>query len=300
MTVTARMKRIIAATDLSRPSLVGIEQALRIARLTGAEVYVVHAGGIPDEDGTADSSERFARIVDALSITSRAEFQAVLDRYPDITIQRMAINPSVKRGIPDFAAELHADLIVVGTHGHTGFRRFFLGSVAEKIVRLSKTNVMVARDDHRARSSFHRILVPTDFSAPARNGLHLAVTLADVDTQIDLLHCWHVPYVSTGEWGPGMLSSHEGPLREHLRQNAITMGEKAIAPYRKAMGSRLSFVEIEGHPDHTIIEELETHRHDLVVVGSHGKRGLQRLALGSTAERTVRYAPCSTIVVHNN
>ena len=115
-------------------------------------------------------------------------------------------------GIVAAAADLSVDLIVTGTHGRTGLARFFLGSIAEKVVRLAQTNVLVARPSDSEDGAFQRILVPTDFSPASKRALLLGMDLAAPNATITLFHAWHYPAGTHST----TLAGDEDPLAEIL------------------------------------------------------------------------------------
>src|SRR5262249_25411100 len=106
--------------------------------------------------------------------------------------------------IADVAADLGAELTVVGTHGRTGFKRFFLGSVAERLIKRTQATALVVRGAAPdttaapADGGYRRVLVATDFSDAAFAALEAAIALAAPRTPIDVVHAWQYP---VGTWG---------------------------------------------------------------------------------------------------
>jgi len=278
------MNTIIVATDFSDQAATALDQAIAIARRTGAEIYLVNAL----EEGMRDHYQEVQILLsEQQSLCTRADVRAskrIVIGYPDT-------------GLVGFAEEVDADLIVLGTHGRTGFQRFLMGSVAERVVRMSGTNVMVARPRSHGLDGYNHILVPTDFSDAAEQALAAATQLVAKGGVIELFHCWQLPGAVTGYWGPAAdQSAVLDPLRRELRETAEAQGTKLIDRYGR--GAKVIATEIEDAPSHGIRKRLESDSYDLVVMGSHGRRGFRRWMLGSVAETTVRYAPCSVVVVH--
>jgi len=278
------METIVLATDFSQQSDAAREHALELARRLASELYLVHILDDSMRDHYDDVRARLEQMqqecIDAgVTTTSR-----VVIGFPDT-------------GLVSTATELRADLLVVGTHGRTGVQRFLMGSVAERVTRMSETDVFVARARRAGVSGYQRVLVPTDFSATAERALALATTLVASGGTIDLFHSWQIPGAVTGYWGP---SADQGAamasLRDELRDAAV---EQATAlAERHGADVSITVSAAEGTAPSCIRHELDAGTYDLVVMGSHGRRGFRRWMLGSVAETTVRYAPCSVVVVH--
>jgi len=141
--------------------------------------------------------------------------------------------------------------------------------------------------------SFHKILCPTDYSEGSREGLRVASQLAaESDGQLVIVHVWHAPSTYT----PDMAFSPD--TIETLRRDA----EASLAVWKseaEANGARhVSTRFITGTAWHELVELIERDREiDLVVMGTHGRTGLQHVLLGSVAEKVVRHAACPVLVV---
>ncbi len=136
---------------------------------------------------------------------------------------------------------------------------------------------------------FKKILVPTDLEATSRPALEIAVMLAQkFESAITLFHAWTppaAPYVQDSSW----------PAQE-LAEAA----ERALDDAHRWVKDRYPSVEQRiacGAPGWLIVELVKEEGFDLIVMGTHGRRGVSRLVLGSVAERVVRYAPCPVLTV---
>ena len=285
------IKKIVVGVDFSSDADVAATSALAIARHTGAEVVLAHVGMVVDRGramlstGTGSDWERLAHEQVA---SDRARLEEMKQR---LSGQGPEVSAAFVDGVPDTglvntAHEIGAQMIAVGTHGRTGFKRLLMGSIAERVVRLFDGAVLVARPGDGA-GRFRRILVPTDFSKWAEGALEMALVLAEADATIDVLHAWQLPIVA-----PEVAI----PLGDQAAW-AIEAGESLIASHARE-GVQLVFHQVQQGAVRAVIERLDDGAYDLVVMGSHGRRGLRRLIIGSVAEQTIRHAPISTIVVH--
>ena len=298
------IRKIVVGTDFSEYAEVAIRQALDIARHHDAELVLAHASFILPH-GSASVVATPNSVSERIESARKAQLAIARDKLGEIrerldgqgaTISHMVVDMYPDVGIPQIANELSADLTVIGTHGRTGFRRFLMGSIAERVVRLSTGRVLVARPNVQSAGGYKRILIPTDFSRYAQPCLHTAISLAAKEASIHLLHLWNLPSVA---WAEDAWDTHGAlPSRHELIENAVREGEALIAGSDKHSGVSLTFYHREARPAVGIHQQLEEGDYDLVVMGSHGHRGVKRWLLGSVAESTVRHAPCSVVVVH--
>jgi nucleotide-binding universal stress UspA family protein len=290
------LSTVIAGCDLSVPSDHALERAIGIAELHRAKIVLVHAQA--SDAPVAEVSNAMLEQLGEVSAAVRAE-EAVRLAGKLAEIQAMGLRASVisRIGAPDevLASAAHdenADLVVVGTHGHTGVTRFLLGSVANATVRRTPCDVLVVRGAP-VRAPYRKALVATDFSPAAAKALGRAANAVPAGTPIDVVHAWQLP---AGSWGATLLGQARFPwstVRDAVLSSVKAQADKLIAEH----GQR--HVElVQGPPASVITETADRGGYDLIVIGSHGHRGFRRLLLGSVAESTVRHATCSVLVVH--
>ncbi len=142
--------------------------------------------------------------------------------------------------------------------------------------------------------SFRKILCSTDFSPGSEHALALAVQLAQASkASLVISHAWFVP--------PLAYAGEAWTLATEVIDHMVKDGELGLAT-ASAQASRLGVANVtsllvNGRPDDQIVSTLNGDpSFDLVVVGTHGRTGLQRVLLGSVAEQVVRHAPCSVLV----
>jgi nucleotide-binding universal stress UspA family protein len=204
-----------------------------------------------------------------------------------------------KGTIVDHAAEVGADLVVVGSHGMTTVRRFLLGSVARAVVRFAPCSVEVVRAD--AGPGAMKILLATDGSQyselAARSIAHRPWSAG---TQVRVL--------SVGDHPLRMFVTHDrfdARVMEKLQEEALKRAQEAVRRAEKIIE--------EGHlpasglaappsatPKELILKEAGDWGANLIVVGSHGQRGLTRLLLGSVSEAVAMHALCSVEVIRHS
>jgi nucleotide-binding universal stress UspA family protein len=201
------------------------------------------------------------------------------------------------------AADDKSDLIVIGTHGRSGFDRLMLGSVTEKVLRKAGCPVLTVppkAGDHALGASvvFKRIVCAVDFSACALRALDYAVSLAtESNATLTVVHVIEplpqTPY-------PGQ----EAMLPFNIVQDYITTAEaqgkellaKAI-PDEVRNRCRVETVQRLGKPHQEILTLAETEAADLIVIGVHGRSAADLLLFGSTTQHVVRQAACPVLTI---
>lgn len=267
-------KNIFVGVDLSEPSLTALDAAISLAKRFGARLsveYVEPPPIPPDPTGTVPwipyddrARERWQKRVEAL--TRGLEPAARL---------------KVESGVPEAvlarrAAARSADLVVLGTHGRRGGQRFFLGSVAESVVHRARVPVLTLRAG--AKFAPKRILAPCHMRRYADEALFYAMKLAEAfGAQVCVLY---VP--PEKEWE---LDS-ELKARMHLEEAFGTHAANSLT------------VKIRrGEPREQILAEARDGGYDLVALSAHMRGTLSDLALGTTAERTIRACELPVLAV---
>jgi nucleotide-binding universal stress UspA family protein len=295
-----KLSRVLVGIDFSEEAEIGRAQAIELAARHGAQLRLLHAFAersfwpgreLLFEESDSDFDDLVAR-----ELTARRDKLLTLEKveqYPDLETSSVLVEGNPDTVLAQQAEAWNASLVVVGTHGRTGLRRLRLGSVAERTIRRAPCSVLVARPRRRPEAGFRRVLVPTDFSSAAEQALRAAVALTDSAGEIDVLYSWQIPFGS-----PGAFNEYQGAKahRARLSKAAAARGAKLLRRYEEEF-PQLAFFDTESPPVGAILDRLDEHGYDLVVMGSHSRRGLRRLVLGSVAEAVTRHAPCSVMVV---
>lgn len=246
------------------------------------------------------------------------EAQAYLAKVEAALAARgLAVKSVVRYGhaaeeILDHARVGSVDMIAMSTHGRSGIRRWFLGSVAEAVVRRSPVPVLLVRALLASKDStdaalgrpdllgpsppdistpprIRHVLCPVDLTPACRDVMAAAGALAlRFDADLTILHAVYDPLDVTCSHIPH-------PPMEQMREEMIRVAEERLRrQVRRTLGSppRTSLVVVAGSPFHQIIRFAQTHDIDLIVMGTEGRRGLDHVIMGSTAERVMRGAPC--------
>jgi nucleotide-binding universal stress UspA family protein len=139
---------------------------------------------------------------------------------------------------------------------------------------------------------FHQILVPVDFEAPSQEALEAAVDLAlTFDAQLTLVHAWEVPtaaytammYVPADFWTA-------------IEQAATAQLKSTVEQVRTRL-PRAESILAKGPPAQAILAAADRTKADLIVMGTHGRRGMSHVLLGSVAEKIVRLSPVPVLTM---
>lgn len=189
-------------------------------------------------------------------------------------------------------ASADVDLVLIATHGRTGVARWWLGSVADVIIREAGCPVLVIGPNVSQELSprVKRILLPLDGSAEAEEALPVATWIAGLTgAELDIVRSLSLTPVAydpgMGVYSSDLIDSMEEAVRSYLAEvNTRLEGKKATTTMRV------------GSPGEMLYQHLEERPADLVVMTSHGRSGVKRAALGSVTDRML-HGPAPVLVI---
>ncbi len=304
-----KLRLILVPIDFSPASLATLRFAKLLASRFGANLHLVHviapapiyslARGVlllpfPDKAMVQSDKKRLQDLVSQFSLPPRST-QCIV-RVGEASAQ---INEAAKK--------CRADLIAIATRGLTGLKHAFLGSTTQRVVRGAPCPVLVVREnehlsakerERRGRTplQFQKILVPVDFSECSRLGLNCALGFArEFRSSLILFHSVVVhSYALSDEYtaleAPNILSQQQDYADEEM------------ARLRREIGKEFGKIETKvavGSPVEQIDQCVRAEGIDLIITSTHGRSGVKRVFIGSTAEQIVRHAPCPVLVVPN-
>ena len=285
-------KPIVVAMEASASSIEALEEALPIARRRGAEIVMVHATPLPgDENGEYDMISPgvlagYHSLLKSKLAKTRTEIAEIRQRYlgRGVEISLSLLADVAEKAVATVAEEVDAAFIVVGSKRERGVSRFLLGSVAERVSRFTDRDVLVARGTVE-NGVYNNVLVAVDFSATSDKAFQRALELTAEGGKITLFHCVQLPPAVAGFVSTDVIAAMQGPVAERLKETAAAGRQRNLD---------VSVVIEGGYPPEKLREQAQSA--DLVVMGSHGRRGFRRFLLGSVAEKTIRHAPCSVYI----
>ena len=290
------IRRIIVPTDFSDLSDIAMRSAVALGRRDSASIHLLHVIRLPFLHTNYDVNVPEA-IWEGIRKGTQERMDAARKQLLEAGVAEVEqiVSESLRpaEAIEKFAEEREADLVVMATHGRAGIKHSFIGSITERTLRTSSVPVLAIKDTGAEGLPIRRILVPTDFSPPSQEATRLACSLAErFGAAIDVL------YVLEG-W-PGYLQFASAEAIDFETRAQAAMGDRLESVKTEMSRSNLSVSAHlrKGIAADVIVDEADRLGADLIVMGTHGHRGIAHLALGSVTERSLRMAPCSVLTTH--
>lgn len=284
-------KKIVAGTDFSKTAKIASDHAAALAKALEAQLILIHAGGDPQNE------------LEKLAKEYGAEVRAVPGNPVDVLIAE------VERE--------NADLLVVGSVGMSGARRFLLGNVPNKVSHHSPTDLLIVKTDRPSDKSgeYKRILVGTDGSPTALRAVEMASGLAAALGVTPLIVCAFEPPTEeeldkyradpndpVAQWKAGR-TQKETPEEFRWRIAGATQAEDILErafAHAEKVGVQAEVRAIEGSPADVLLTVAEKENYDLICVGSVGMTGAQRFKLGNVPHRISHHAPTDILILHTS
>ena len=266
------MKKILVPFDFSKPAINAYQFALNMAAQSEGAVYLLHIIELPSLPNTMMSPVRFME--ESLMKEAKEKIQKkvgeIVTRYQATGVKvvvKVELGHIAKK-ILSYVTENSIDLIVMGSHGARGLREYVVGSNAEKIVRSSPVPVLIVKDH---------------FKGPVKD-IVFPNTL-DTENQEDLIK--HVKALQS------FFKAHLHILYVNTPVNftSDTLTIERLHAFTKRFAFKDFTINIFNHwyEDQGIIQFTNSMQADLIVMGTHGRKGLFRLASGSMAEDVVNH-----------
>jgi nucleotide-binding universal stress UspA family protein len=271
-------------TDFQQPARRAFAYAVKLALALGARLEILHVIKTVSDRSRRPPDSRYLK---SLKTAALLELGRMAQMAGEAGVRT---EPCLRFGVPDacvlqVAKHAGAEMIVMGTEGRTGWDRLHLGSTAQAVVRAAPCPVLTIHGGlagdavrHHAQVRLRRLLVATDFSPCASAALRAATGLA-VRLRASVLVVHAVERKTACGSGQRRLDA----LVKELRRDGVE-SEGLCVP---------------GDPVEMILGQAATWQADLIVVGTQGRRGLSRLALGSVAEAVLKRAGCPVLIVRH-
>jgi nucleotide-binding universal stress UspA family protein len=296
-------KHLLVPLDGSRLAEAALPAAAYLAQILGAWVTLVH---VIEQDAPQEiHGERHLSAPDEASaylceVASRA-FPPGLRVEQHVHTAQVS---DVARGIVEHGGELGPDLIVMCTHGQGGLRTWLFGSIAQQIIRLGMTPILLIQPSRaEATSEFicQRLLVPLDGNPDHEQGLPVAVGLAQAcKADLYLVMVVHTLHTLSGQRAAiaRLLPSVSSTLLDLTQEDAEEYLSRQVAQLQARELSVM--VEVQrGDPARAIVRAARRVQADVIVLGTHGRSGMDAFWSGSVAPRVSNraYAPLLLVPV---
>ena len=284
---------ILLPFDGSDGAAEALHHAAEIAHWADATIHVLFV---------ADTTRDSVTVVETQVVDALVQEGEGIVKEAEKTLDTLGVDydSDVVQGNPaptvaEYAERYDYDLIVMPTHGREGVSRYLIGSVTEKVIRLSSVPVLTERmqPDEQLVFPYENILLPTDGSASAahaaEHGLSLAAAL---DATVHVLSV-----VDDTSLGLDVRSTISGRGSEQAGTDAVD--DVVSEAETRGVSNTVRHVE-HGSPIKMILDTIESNDIHAVVMVTTGRRGSDRILLGNVAEKTARSAPVPVITVRHD
>lgn len=289
-------RKILVPLDGSTFGEHALPMALGIARAAGSSVEVIHAHALT-APVTAPEVVHDMGLDSTLRDQEEKYLAGVVQRVSGMTVTSKLLDGPPADVIREEAIATKADLIVMTTHGRGRVSRFWLGSVADELVRSSPIPLLLVRaregvPDLAAPLNIKRVLIPLDGSALSEQILQPALALGGLGGAEYLLVQAIEPLGYIGphmaEIDPAMLQQTQESAQAYLQKTAALLRARALNVQTRVLVGRSAAA--------AILEEAQTHRSDLIALATHGRGAVARMLLGSVTDKVVRGANLPLLV----
>jgi nucleotide-binding universal stress UspA family protein len=295
-------KQVLCSIDLSESSARSLTYAAAFTHWYQGRLTVLHVVPSFDPMQVHDGAlEAPVRIVYPMSREEvhEAMRQVVIEAVGDASHAEVAAEAAddVAAAVVDQAVSRAADLLVMGTHGRSGFDRLLLGSVTEEVLHKAPCPVLTVPPHAPARApahvAFRQILCAVDFSAASLQAVGFALDLARrANGCVTLVHV--IEWLAEHE--PRTMAHFNVPeFRRALIEEAHERLHRLVAETRTT--SDMEEVVLTGRAYREIHQVATTKKADLIVMGAQGRGGLGLTLFGSTTQQVVRAAECPVLTV---
>ena len=287
-------KKILVATDFSEQAGRALDAAIALAQRSKAELHLVHALEV-----ALPLFEPYAVVLPADWVGEARKLAQHKLEQTQGKVKKAGLTGTVHLGdvpaahsIAERAQAIGADLVVMGTHGHTGLKHVLLGSVAERTVEHAPCSVWTVKGD--APPVPKTIVVGSDFSEWGNEAVRVAGEWARTfGAKLHLVHALQIPMP--------LIAPYEVAIPEGIIEGARREAQSQLEKAAKRVTGVEATTELASTPAHAaLVDAAARLPAQLIVTGSRGLTGLKHALLGSVAERTVRYAPCSVLTVRKS
>jgi nucleotide-binding universal stress UspA family protein len=300
-------RSILVPLDGSPASEHAVPWALSIAQQDGTAVHLarVHLPPAPIMVGSELASDvALDAAIRNVEFNYLEDLTKKLRSTTTIPIRSALLEGAVVDSIEEHARTIQADLIVMTTHGRGALARFWLGSVADKVIRSSTIPTMLIRpnEDQGAdltnRPFLSRIAIPLDGTELSERILEPAMKLGKVsgadfglvlvlDALEDIEALANLKIQAPGAWFPeatqAKAESYLERIAHRMRGHSLKVSTKVIR---------------HGTAARAILDYAGQHGNAAIALATHGRSGLRRVFLGSVADKIVRGATLPVLVYH--
>ncbi|MFZ3121806.1 MAG: universal stress protein [Thermodesulfovibrionales bacterium] len=269
----ARMEKLLLSADGSVLCEGAVREAINLAKTCGSKLYIISVAEVPEFPefiATPSMAEKLEADTKKYleSLKEKAEKEGVSCEI----LVRSGVEPY--QYIVDEAAKNNVEIIIMGKRGRTGLQRLMMGSVTAKVIGHAPCKFLVVPKD--AKLTFEKILIATDGSIYSELASREAISIAKRS-------------------GGSLIA-----LSVAKRDENLPVAKESVDMVRQVAereGIKVEALTLKGEPYEVIVKTAEQKNAGLIVVGSYGRTGIERLLMGSVTERVIGHSGCAVLVV---
>lgn len=270
------MKKILVPTDFSEQASIALRAAVGIARKSNAEIILLHIIDLPQE--AMDMIQPGYDLPQIMLFKENAEARlsqiAMSQELNGLNISQVLKLGRTFNEVNDVAVANNIDLIVMGSHGASGFKELFIGSNTEKVIRTSNIPVLAIKGNN-SDISFNKVVFASDFTEETTKGFQKIIDFLKLNGGTP-----HFLMVNTPN---NFKPTHIAEQMAHDFLKQFNIGDYEFSIYND--------LDIEKG----ILNFAERVNAGLIAMGTHGRKGFARFLNGSISEDLMNHSPRSII-----
>lgn len=296
------VKKILWTSDGSKESDSALRYAMFFAEKCGAEILSLFVSEVhfPITSLYPIPEDVIFEIIEKSEKKFHDKFKRVSKKLEErgINSTYKVIRSGAVEGILKTIKSAKCDMVVMGKHGQGFIERSIIGSNTAKVIRQSPVPVLSVKGRGRKSiSKIENILVPVDISDTAESAILSALEYAELlNASVTLLYVFWLDS-NAYDIPPSMVKEFIKTSNHKLNER-VELAKKKFLGKNKNASAALSAEVIHGvSPALAIRDYAARNKSDLIIMNTHGRKGIKRLVLGSEAEKVIREAPCPVLVV---
>lgn len=285
------IKNVLVATDFSAAGSSALPYATEFTKRYGANLYALHVR--PSSVNPMTQPSTWQVLEESAQAEIEVEKEMLRKSFPGLRPEVIVEEGDLWTVMSSVIEKYSIDLLVVGTRGRTGMRKFFLGSVAEEIFRQAPCPVLTVgphAPGESRKGTISEILYATDFSPSSALGSKYALSVAqEFEARLTLLHV--IPKQDANDF----------VIPEMVKDSCERLLHDLVSP-ESELWCEPRFMLEQGLPAEKILEVAHNSKADLIVLGVHKPAGFPGAATHmpfAIAHKVVAHAPCPVFTVHS-
>ena len=287
------LRKILCSTDFSDCSAAAVRYGIALAAELNATLYVCHVVDVPFAGMYGEANPDPVQLERRSKAYAQEQMKNLIGDS-DISWESIVTIGHTADEIARITAENGIDLVVSGTHGRSGIKRFLLGSVTERLMRVAACPLLVVRGTGKSEFRLRKILVGCDFSAFSGLAVRHALNLAqEFESELHLMHIleWSV-YKDVIRAGSEILDDIRSDVATQMREKL-----EELVPEDARHWCRPVITLTAGQPHEELSKYALVNDIDLIALGVRGRGMVETLFVGSNTDRLIRQAPCPVLSV---